>query len=68
MTIKFELSEDDYNLLIQMLVNSNPIIQKIAQQAQAQMKQAQEQAKPPPETKTPEIVKPTPFEQRERTR
>lgn len=67
MAITFTLTEEEYQMLIQMLVNSNPIIQKIAQQANPQIQAAQ--AAKPAEVKTPEVVKPAPFgEQRERNR
>lgn len=63
MAITFTLSEEEYNLLIQMLVNSNPIIQKIAQQAQPQIAAAQKPAEAPKQEPKPP---PTSFE-RERT-
>lgn len=55
MSITFTLSEEEYQMLIQMLVNSNPLIQKIAQQANPQIQAAQAKT----ETKTAD-VKPLP--------
>jgi len=62
MAITLTFTDDEYNTLINMLIQSNPLIQKIAQQAQPQI-QAQ-QNKPPPTTpgeppKTPEVAKPS---------
>lgn len=69
MSIKIELSEDEYNMLIQMLVNSNPLIQTIAKQANPQIQKANEM-KPAevkaPDAKTPEVVRPVPSFERER--
>lgn len=45
MEMTFTLNEEEYNQLIQMLVNANPLIRKIATQAQAQMVAAA--SKPP---------------------
>lgn len=49
MPITIVLSEEDYNMLIQMLIAANPLIGKIA-------KQAQEQLPPQPQPNQPNGV------------
>ena len=65
-TITLTLSEEEYNLLLNMLFNANPIIQKIAQQANPQLAAAQQQKAEPPRPEPPKPVDRLPERAQER--
>lgn len=74
----FTLTDEEWQQFLQMqinlLMNANPVMQKMLTQVQGQTPQAQPAPKPPDkpaEAKSPEVVggsRPMPFEQKERSR